>query len=83
MRGIPAWYSFPVFMLSSDHILARLAGIDTPEIKGKCEHEKMLASRREILSVTYWGNLQKWSSERQGETNIFASMRGLLQTEKM
>lgn len=32
-----------VHVFFGDHILVRLAGIDTPEIKGKCEREKRLA----------------------------------------
>lgn len=35
LPGLP-----PVF---GDHILVRLAGIDTPEIKGRCDREKHLA----------------------------------------
>ncbi len=33
-----------VHRLFGDHISVRIAGIDTPEIKGKCEQEKALAA---------------------------------------
>ena len=38
MVSLPGVHAF-----FGDHILVRLAGIDTPEIKGKCEREKVLA----------------------------------------
>jgi endonuclease YncB( thermonuclease family) len=37
----------PVF---GDHITVRLAGIDTPEIKGTCEQEKQLARQAQALT---------------------------------
>lgn len=35
-----------------DHITVRLAGIDTPEIKGICEEEKTLAKQAQALTQT-------------------------------
>lgn len=37
----------PVF---GDHITIRLAGIDTPEMKGTCEEEKALARQAQALT---------------------------------
>jgi micrococcal nuclease len=42
--GIPA--------LFGDHITVRLAGIDTPEMKGICEEEKALARQARALTQT-------------------------------
>jgi endonuclease YncB( thermonuclease family) len=36
--------------LFGDHITVRLAGIDTPEIKGMCEREKALATKAQMLT---------------------------------
>jgi micrococcal nuclease len=45
LLGLP-----PVF---GDHLPVRLAGIDTPEIRGKCDREKQLALKaRDLLNAT-------------------------------
>ena len=49
--GIPA--------LFGDHITVRLAGIDTPEMKGICEKEKALAKRAQALTQTLMGQAVK------------------------
>ena len=36
--------------LFGDHITVRLTGIDTPEIKGMCEQEKVLARQAQALT---------------------------------
>jgi endonuclease YncB( thermonuclease family) len=36
--------------LFGDHITVRLAGVDTPEIKGMCEQEKALAKQAQALT---------------------------------
>src|SRR5690349_9649717 len=36
--------------LFGDHITVRLAGIDTPEIKGMCDEEKALAQKARALT---------------------------------
>jgi endonuclease YncB( thermonuclease family) len=36
--------------LFGDHITVRLTGIDTPKIKGMCEHEKELAKQAQALT---------------------------------
>lgn len=42
-----------VHPLFGERIDVRIAGIDTPEIKGKCEHEKALArSARDLVNET-------------------------------
>lgn len=42
-----------------DHITVRLAGIDTPEIKGICEEEKVLARQAQALTQKLMIQAQK------------------------
>lgn len=46
----------PIF---GDHITVRLAGIDTPEIKGICQEEKELALRAQALTQKLMVEAQK------------------------
>ncbi len=41
--------------LFGDHITVRLAGVDSPEIKGMCEQEKAMAAKAQALTQSLMG----------------------------
>ena len=54
-----------------DHILVRLAGIDTPEIKGKCHREKQLARQARDLIRTVLSQAEQISLVRPSRDKYF------------
>ena len=73
-----------VHPLFGDHILVRLAGIDTPEIKGKCEQETLLAKQardfiREVMSQAQQIDLRKPERDKYFRINarVFADNQDL------
>jgi len=54
-----------------DHVLVRLAGIDTPEIKGQCEREKQLARQARDLVRLVLGQAEQINLVRPSRDKYF------------
>ena len=63
IRGVPEIFG--------DHILVRLAGIDTPEMKGQCDREKQLARQARDLVRTVLSRAEQISLVRPSRDKYF------------